>query len=347
MIPLTDVSLQVLSTNQALDQALDSDIDSEPASWQRIVNESIRDISGLLNALALPDQSHYSNFPILVPTPYLARIERGNLNDPLLKQVMSSAKELDDIPGYVEEPLQESSFAKTTGLIQKYHGRVLLIVTGSCAINCRYCFRRHFPYQKFQPTSQDWQRIIDELISDTSINEVILSGGDPLMMSDKRLKWIIQQLETVPHIDTVRIHSRLPVVIPQRITKTLIETLVESRLKAVLVTHINHPQELDEAVSNAMLALQRADVLLLNQSVLLKDINNDAEVLSTLSRKLFKANILPYYLHALDPVAGAAHFDVPDKEAEAIMSILRASLPGYLVPKLVREVPGQPSKSPL
>jgi EF-P beta-lysylation protein EpmB len=347
MIPLTDVSLQVLSTNPALDRALDSDLDPEQASWQKIVNESIRDISALLHALGLPDQSHYSNFPILVPGPYLSRIERGNPNDPLLRQVISTVQEVQDVPGYIEQPLNESTFAKTSGLIQKYHGRVLLIVTGSCAINCRYCFRRHFPYQDFQPTSKDWQRIIDALMKDTSINEVILSGGDPLMMSDKRLKWIVQQVETIPHIDTIRIHSRLPVVIPQRITKTLIEILAESRLKAVLVTHINHPQELDETVSNAMLALQRADVLLLNQSVLLKDINNDAEILSTLSKQLFKANILPYYLHALDPVAGAAHFDVSGKEAEAIMSVMRASLPGYLVPKLVREVPGQPSKSPL
>ena len=347
MIPLTDVSLQVLSTNPALDQALDSDLDAEQASWQKIVSESIRDISALLNALELPEQSHYSNFPILVPSPYLSRIERGNPNDPLLRQVISTVQELQDVPGYIEQPLNESTFAKTAGLIQKYHGRVLLIVTGSCAINCRYCFRRHFPYQDFQPTIQDWQRIIDELMNDTTINEVILSGGDPLMMSDKRLKSIVQQIETIPHIDTVRIHSRLPVVIPQRITKTLIEILAESRLKAVLVTHINHPQELDEAVSNAMMSLQKAGVLLLNQSVLLKDINNDAEILSTLSKQLFKANILPYYLHALDPVAGAAHFDVSDKEAEAIMSAMRASLPGYLVPKLVREVPGQPSKSPL
>lgn len=350
MIPLTDVSLQVLSKNPEQDQTLDVnfDLDLEESSWKTIVSESIRDISSLLTELGLPSQPHYSDFPILVPQPYLNRIERGNLNDPLLQQVISTAREMDEVPGYVEQPLNESTFVRSTGLIQKYHGRVLLIVTGTCAINCRYCFRRHFPYQSFQPSSQDWQHIIDELKLDTSINEVILSGGDPLMMSDRRLQWIVQQLETVPHIDTLRIHSRLPVVVPQRITTSLTDLLTKSRMKTVLVTHINHPNEIDDTVANAMHMMQKASVLLLNQSVLLKGVNDEAEVLSRLSKKLFsETNILPYYLHVLDPVAGAAHFDVTETKAQMIMSQLRASLPGYLVPKLVREVPGQPSKSPL
>jgi len=283
----------------------------------------------------------------MVPAPFISRIEKGNASDPLLLQVLSSVHETDNVPGFTSQPLAEHNYSPVTGLIRKYQGRVLVIVSGACAVNCRYCFRRHFPYQSFQPDTVQWQKIITYLEDDPTIHEVILSGGDPLMVPDRRLKSLVRQIEKVSHIRTLRIHTRLPVVIPQRICDPLLEWIDASRLGIVLVTHINHANEIDAQVIEAMHRLHQHGVVLLNQSVLLKGVNADVESLANLSQRLLTARIMPYYLHLLDPVTGAAHFDIDKDRALLIMAQLRRQLPGYMVPKLVRESPGKDSKTPV
>ena len=326
MIPLTDVSWQTLS-------------------WQDLVKDAVSDINDLLRELELPPQPHYSDFPILVPAPYISRIEKGNPADPLLLQVLSSARETENIAGFTEQPLSEHNYSPVTGLIQKYPGRVLVIVSGACAINCRYCFRRHFPYQSFQPDSSQWQKLLAYIASDSTIREVILSGGDPLMLPDRRLKSLLNQIGKISHIRTLRIHTRLPVVIPQRVCDPLLEWIDGSRLRIVLVNHINHAHEIDNQVIEAMQKLHQHGVVLLNQSVLLKGVNACVESLTNLSERLLTARIIPYYLHLLDPVAGAAHFNIDKADAVLIVDQLRRQLPGYMIPKLVQELPGEYSKT--
>ena len=233
MIPLTDTSWQSLS-------------------WQDLVIGAISNINDLTQQLNLPQMPHYSAFPIKVPLPYLSRIELGNPQDPLLRQVLCLPAELQNSPGFTDHPLDEANYTPLPGLIQKYQGRVLIIVTGSCAINCRYCFRRHFPYQDFQPDSRQWQLLFEHIHNDDSITEVILSGGDPLMLPDKRLQWIESQLAAIPHITTLRLHTRLPVVIPQRICPDLLNWIAKSRLNIVFVNHVNHANEIDAKVIEAM-----------------------------------------------------------------------------------------------
>lgn len=320
------------------------DVSWKTLSWQDLVKNAISDIGRLLHELELPAQAHHSDFPILVPAPFLSRIEKGQIADPLLLQVLSCAQELEHVPGFTEQPLEEHNYSPVAGLIQKYHGRVLVIVSGACAVNCRYCFRRHFPYQSFQPDTAQWRQILDYIESDPTISEVIFSGGDPLMLPDTRLKWLVDQIEEIDHINTLRIHTRLPVVIPQRICDPLLEWVEQTRLSIVLVNHINHANEIDAQVIEVMQSLHRRGVLLLNQSVLLNGVNNSVDALSNLSERLLSARIMPYYLHLLDPVAGAAHFNVEKDAALAIMDQLRRRLPGYLVPKLVEELPGEASK---
>lgn len=313
-------------------------------SWQELVKFSIRDISTLLSHLELPQQTHFSDFPILVPRPYLSRIEKGNLNDPLLLQVLSSVSETIQTNGYSKQPLNEDAFSPVSGLIQKYKGRVLIISSVKCAINCRYCFRRHFPYENVQLKDHQWDEIFNRINRDKSIKEVIFSGGDPLMMTDKSLSRIVSKIEAVEHVTTLRLHTRMPMVIPQRINQQLLDWVTSTRLKVVLVNHINHEREIDPQVHQAMKNLRQAGVTLLNQSVLLKGVNDTVGGLVALSEKLFSVGILPYYIHMLDPVSGAAHFNVKQKKAVAIIEKIKKQLPGYLVPKLVREVPGKKSK---
>jgi EF-P beta-lysylation protein EpmB len=229
-------------------------------------------------------------------------------------------------------------------LIQKYSGRVLVITTGSCAIHCRYCFRRHFPYEDNQPSTDDWSELFRRIEQDQSLSEVILSGGDPLMLNDRRLAWIEQNLARIPHVTTLRLHTRMPVVIPQRVTSKLLDWMTKSSLNIVMVTHVNHGNEIDPEVKSALNQLKLAGVTLLNQSVLLKDINDDSVTLATLSRKLMDSGVLPYYLHLMDPVLGASHFDVDESTGVKLISALRQCLPGYLVPRLSREVPFESSK---
>ncbi|HBM2882618.1 TPA: EF-P beta-lysylation protein EpmB [Klebsiella oxytoca] len=285
-------------------------------------------------------------FALRVPRAFIARMEPGNPNDPLLRQVLTSQEELIHAPGYSTDPLEEQH-SVVPGLLHKYSNRALLLVKGGCAVNCRYCFRRHFPYAENQGTKRNWQKAMEYIAAHPELDEIIFSGGDPLMAKDHELDWLLTQLESIPHIKRLRIHSRLPIVIPARITDTLVARISASSLQVLLVNHINHANEIDTAFRRAMKSLRMAGVTLLNQSVLLRGVNDDARTLADLSNALFDAGVMPYYLHVLDRVQGAAHFMVSDEEARAIMRELLTLVSGYLVPKLAREIGGEPSKTPL
>ena len=320
--------------------------------WQKELADVVTDPKTLLSLLNI-DVNKYvqhfkarSLFPVRVPLSFIKRMKMGDINDPLLKQVMPLSKEFVVTDGYSADPLEEHDTV-AEGLLHKYKHRVLMIVKAGCAINCRYCFRRHFPYQDNSPNKKRWQGALDYITQHTEINEVIFSGGDPLMASDEHLSWLITQLEKIPHVTRLRIHSRLPVVIPNRITRNLVGLLKASRLKAVMVLHINHPNEINQELTDALEPLKEARIPLFNQSVLLRGINDDAVVLSSLSDKLFDAGIQPYYLHLFDAVQGAAHFDVKEADAVAIVNNMLAILPGFLMPKLVREISGQANKTPI
>jgi EF-P beta-lysylation protein EpmB len=312
-------------------------------TWQWHLKHAIRTMDKLNEALGLELEAVDSAFPLLVPQPYLSRMTPGDARDPLLLQVLPVNVENNSVTGFDTDPLAEHGIDGTnTGLLQKYSGRVLIMATGACAVNCRYCFRRHFPYSEHQP---DWQAIEASISRDRGLREIILSGGDPLLVSDQHLGDLITSFNPIKHVRTLRIHTRLPVVIPQRVCDSLLDAFSQSEKQIVMVLHVNHPREIDPAVEEALHRLKRAEVTLLNQSVLLKDINNNAETLCELSNSLFEAGVLPYYLHLLDPVAGAAHFEVPEEDARTLMDQLTESLPGYLVPRLVREVPGASAKT--
>jgi len=322
-----------------------SDAGSHEQSWQWHLQHAIRSIPALASHLGTQLNDVDQDFPLLAPRPYLDRIVSGDVFDPLLLQILPRSQENASEPLYLRDPLQEGNFiTPTRGLIQKYHGRALVITTGACAINCRYCFRRHFPYGKSNPSSSDWTGIYRHLARDTSLSEIILSGGDPLILSDRQLSDITTKLDSIETIDTIRLHTRLPIVIPQRICPELLDWVSRCHKKVVFVLHTNHPSEIDDQVVDAVSALRDAGATLLNQSVLLRDVNNSSEVLVKLSRKLFHAGVLPYYLHLLDSVAGAHHFDVPELEGVNLIQQMSSQLPGYLVPKLARESPGADAK---
>ncbi|EKM0528998.1 EF-P beta-lysylation protein EpmB [Cronobacter turicensis] len=285
-------------------------------------------------------------FALRVPRAFAARMEKGNPQDPLLRQVLTSREEFVAAPGFTTDPLEEQN-SVVPGLLHKYHNRALLLVKGGCAVNCRYCFRRHFPYADNQGNKRNWQAALDYIAAHPELDEIIFSGGDPLMAKDHELEWLVANIEAIPHIKRLRIHSRLPIVIPARITDALVRLLGETRLQVLLVNHINHAQEIDDAFRTGMTKLRAAGITLLNQSVLLKGVNDNAATLAALSNALFDAGVMPYYLHVLDKVQGAAHFMVSDDEARAIMRELLSQVSGYLVPKLAREIGGEPSKTPL
>ncbi|VEI58144.1 KamA family protein [Pasteurella multocida] len=322
----------------------------EEQSWTDLLANAISDPKLLLNTLNLPAEAFEKDivarrlFPLRVPLPFVQRMEKGNPKDPLFLQVMSSADEFIQVEGFTTDPLEEQE-AVVPSVLHKYHNRLLLMVKGGCAVNCRYCFRRHFPYADNKGNKVNWQKALDYIAIRPEIEEVIFSGGDPLMAKDHELNWLIKNLENIPHLQRLRIHTRLPVVIPQRITPELCKMLSESRFQTVLVTHINHPNEIDTTLSAAIFKLKQAGVVLLNQSVLLKNINDDAQILKQLSDKLFSINILPYYLHLLDKVEGASHFYIEDEKALNIYKILQSITSGYLVPKLAREIAKEPNKT--
>ncbi len=321
--------------------------------WLQQLADVITDPDELLRILFLNEHPHLQQgsgarrlFPLRVPRAFVARMQPGNASDPLLLQVLTAREEFITAPGFTHDPLDEQR-SVVPGLLHKYRNRALLLVKGGCAVNCRYCFRRHFPYQDNQGNKANWLQALDYIRQHPELDEIIFSGGDPLMAKDHKLSWLLDQLEDIKHIRRLRIHTRLPVVIPARITATLCQRLGSSRLQVLMVTHINHANEIDPPLRDSMARLKQAGVTLLNQSVLLRGVNNDADVLATLSNALFDAGILPYYIHVLDKVQGAAHFMVDDDEARQLMKGLLSRVSGYLVPRLTREVGGEPSKTPL
>ena len=322
----------------------------ETAAWQDALRTAYRDPHALLADLGTTidafELALQSDFPFRVTRAFASRMRRGDRHDPLLRQVLPLAVESDEVAGYSADPLAETTRYGDGALLQKYAGRALLLVTGACAIHCRYCFRREFPYAG-SVGSAALNAAVATLAADPSISEVILSGGDPLVLDDAALGSLIASLAALPHVQRLRIHSRLPVVLPARITPRLLELLHSSRLQAVLVVHANHAQEIDDEVRGAFTRLRRAGVSLLNQTVLLRGVNDQAATLAALSETLFAAGVLPYYVHVLDKVRGTAHFDTGDARGLAIERELRARLPGYLLPRFVREVAGAPAKLPL
>lgn len=322
------------------------------SSWQKELGQVFTDPEKLLQYLSIDVDEHKDSFaarklfPVRVPVPFADRMRHGDINDPLLKQVMTSTDEFIKQPEFSDDPLLEQD-TPVPGLLHKYDNRVLLMLKTACAINCRYCFRRHFPYQDNSINQSGINEAANYVAQHPAINEVILSGGDPLMASDRHIAQLIELLTPIEHITRIRIHTRLPVVIPKRITDDLLSILSESRFNVVMVLHINHANEIDESVVEFSRLLKMHGVTLLNQAVLLKDINDDVQSQVALGETLFAAGIMPYYLHLLDKVTGATHFDTMESDAIKLMHQLYQQLPGFLIPKLVREIGGQAHKTPI
>ena len=323
------------------------------SGWRRELAEAIRDPAELLRVLDLPmsllpaAERAAALFPLLAPRGFVARMRLGDVHDPLLRQVLPLGEEELAVPGFSVDPVAETACGPRPGVLHKYQGRALLVTTGACAVHCRYCFRRHFAYQDLPRGRQWWKEAVEYVRADPSLHEVLLSGGDPLTLPDAQLRALVEDLATIPHVERVRVHTRLPVVLPSRVDDQLLAWLTGTRLAPVVVIHANHPREIADDVALACRRLRDAGVTVLNQSVLLAGINDDAEVLVELSERLFRAGVLPYYLHALDHVAGAGHFLLDDHRARDLHVAVAARLPGYLVPRLVREEPGQAGKTPL
>ena len=319
--------------------------------WQQALADAITDpaelctVLGLDLALIEPAFAAGGNFPLRVPRGYVARMRYGDPRDPLLLQVLPGAAELASAPDFSTDPVGDLGSSAAAGLLHKYAGRALVVTTGACAVHCRYCFRRHFPYSEQSALRQGWQPVIARLQADPSIHEVILSGGDPLSLSDRRLAQFTDELQAVRHVRRLRIHTRYPVVLPERVDAGLLKWLAGVPLQKVVVIHANHANEIDAQVERACADLATAGAMLLNQSVLLAGVNDSAATLAQLSESLFAARVLPYYLHLLDKVQGAAHFDVDEGRALQLHRELIARLPGYLVPRLVREIAGAPAKT--
>ncbi|ANW24563.1 EF-P beta-lysylation protein EpmB [Vibrio coralliilyticus] len=327
-------------------------VESVEQNWLKQLANGISDPEKLLLQLEI-DPSPWQNgfearklFAQRVPQSFVDRMEKGNPFDPLLRQVLPLSEEFDVHSGYSTDPLDEQD-NQIPGLLHKYRNRALMIVKGGCAINCRYCFRRHFPYNENKGSKSVWSQSLDYVRQHPELNEIILSGGDPLMAKDEELQWLIEQIADIQHIKRLRIHSRLPVVIPARITTTFTKLLAGTRLQVILVTHINHANEINQELRDALSSLHREGVTLLNQGVMLKGVNDSVEAQVALSESLFDAGVLPYYIHVLDKVQGAAHFFISDQQAKQIMAGVIERVSGYLVPKLTREIGGRTSKTPL
>ena len=323
------------------------------ADWKRLWREAVRDPRELLAMLGLKSAAlHISpgaaaQFPLRVPRGFVARMRHGDPHDPLLRQVLPLDDEMQPVAGYTSDAVGDAAARAGRGLIHKYHGRALLIATGSCAVHCRYCFRRHFPYAEETATAAGWREVVAAIADDDSLSEVILSGGDPLSLATHKLAELTDALQRIPHIRRLRIHTRLPIVLPERVDAEFTAWLRALPWPVVIVLHANHGNEFDACVDAAMARLRAAGASLLNQAVLLRGVNDSVDALTDLCERGFSAGVLPYYLHQLDRVSGAAHFEVPDDEARALHAGLLARLPGYLVPRLVRELAGDASKRPL
>lgn len=326
---------------------------SQAAHWKTALRQAVTEPAELIRILdldpAMLEGARLASrlFPLRVPRAFVDRMRRGDPADPLLRQVLPLDAEDSHVPGFLEDPVGDRAAVGTTGVLHKYHGRVLLIATGACAINCRYCFRRHFPYAEQTAARMHWRPALDYIASDDSIAEVILSGGDPLMLDTGKLSWLTDRLTGISHVRRLRIHTRMPVVLPERVDAAFCAWLSAVPLQKVVVVHANHPAELDAATDAAMAAIARTGTTLLNQAVLLRGVNDDAGTLVALGERLFAARVLPYYLHLLDQVRGAAHFQVVESRARTIHRALRERTSGFLVPRLVKEVAGAPSKTPL
>ena len=321
-------------------------------AWQLQLTNAVKSVDELLGLLNIDpaltkSPTIASHFPLRVPRGFIERMKPGDANDPLLLQVLPLELETREQPGYSLDPLEEQNCIASPGLLQKYRGRALLTVTGACGVHCRYCFRRHFPYADANPVAGQLEQSIAWLQQQPGIAEVILSGGDPLSLDDRPLGSLAMRLDTLPQLRTLRIHTRMPVVLPERINDALLEWIGRLQARVVMVIHSNHPNEINNAVADAMQRVKQAGVILLNQSVLLRGVNDSADTLIELSETLFTAGVLPYYLHQMDKVQGAAHFEVGDSRARRLHAEIHAALPGYLVPRLVREQPGAPGKTAL
>lgn len=288
-----------------------------------------------------------ASFPLLVPWSFVHRMQVGDRCDPLLQQVLPTIQENVWTAGFDSDPVGDCHARHSPGLLQKYHGRALLITAGACAVHCRYCFRRDYPYAEDPRRLDDWQPALQAISEDPTIREIILSGGDPLMLSDSRLHAMLQLLEQVPHLERIRIHTRLPVVLPARVTSSLLQMLERLRCQPIVVVHANHGNEVTGDCELALKRMVRSGIPVLNQTVLLRNINDTADALEGLCRRLINVGVMPYYLHQLDRVQGAAHFEVDAQAGLAIMAELARRLPGYAVPRYVREAPGAPGKSPI
>jgi L-lysine 2,3-aminomutase len=319
-------------------------------SWKSQLKSAFGTAKSLLDYLQIGSNEsakiidNMPDFRVRVPKAFADKMAIGDINDPLLMQVLSTQQEKISIQGYTSDPLLEQQNQRP-GLLHKYHDRVLLLLTGSCAVNCRYCFRRHFPYQTAKSEQNNLQANLQYIAGNQAIKEVILSGGDPLLTSDSQLQELVSQLESINHLKHLRIHTRLPIVLPDRVTDRLIEIMANSRLNTTLVVHANHPNEIDDYTGKKLQQLVINGTNVFNQSVLLKGINDQSEILQALSEQMIQYQIIPYYLHLLDPVAGAAHFDCDKDLAIKIIQQMRATMPGYLVPRLAVEEPNTPCKT--
>lgn len=325
---------------------------SAPPKWQQQLRDAVRDASELERLLELPEGSlagsghRQQRFPLLVPRGFVDRMQKRDPYDPLLRQILPTPTEEAEVEGFSADPLAEQKLS-VRGSISKYPGRSLLITTGACPVHCRYCFRRDFPYSNETASRNGWQPALDEIKRSPGVREVILSGGDPLILGNDQLRHLIESIEALPKITTLRIHTRFPIVLPARVDDGLIEVLATTRMNTVVVVHANHPAEIDASVQSAARALRQSVGYLLNQSVLLRGINDSVETLIHLSERLQGVGILPYYIHLLDRVSGAAHFEVDEATAEMLIAAMRRQVPGYLVPLLVRDRAGELSKTPI
>lgn len=321
-----------------------------PTPWKRALAEAVRDPAELCRLLELPEQvakqafAAVEDFPLLVPRGYVERMRKGDPTDPLLRQVLPLAEETQSVAHFVADPVGDEAAEVLPGLLHKYPGRVLLVTTGACAVHCRYCFRRHFNYQQSPKGVAAWAPAVEFIAGDDSITEVILSGGDPLTLVDEALDQLVNRLAAIPHLRRLRVHTRLPIMIPERVNDALLAWLTGTRLQPIVVLHANHANEIDESVAAANRRLANAGVMLLNQAVLLRGVNDTTGAQAALGERLVEIGVTPYYLHQLDRVAGAAHFDVPIDTGRRIIAELPSRLPGYAVPRYVQEIAGEQSK---
>lgn len=349
VFPITRFGVNRYSVKMAILATVDDSVRAG-LGWKEQMKRAIRDPHELMKRMGLPAPSTAQiqacrQFGLFVTEAFLSRMEPGNAADPLLRQILPVCEENLDIQGFSTDPLGEEAATTENGLLQKYQGRVLLIANSVCAVNCRYCFRRHFPYEQTPHSQTQWSRALKAIENDQSIHEVIFSGGDPLTLSDERLDWLVRQVDAMPHISRIRFHTRLPIVIPDRINQLFVSVVNDLKSKAIVVIHSNHANEWDKSVEHAIGRLRQAGCQLLNQSVLLRGINDDMKSMIDLSQRLIDCDVLPYYLHQLDPVQGAAHFKVEEEVGISLIRQMRAVLPGYAVPRFVKEEPGQPNKT--